>query len=183
MKQNKLFACVVESSRNCFTLQVYSSCLFSLDMSPQVQTYHCICTNLILASTLPLTHHRQLDRALILPIPHISPRQAAALAGSSEDDSANDVQMPGSSTITQLIGTSAVDSQACMLIRSDEGIEKRYLLRCNRCRLILGYQLDWEQYAPSKESNAEVQRGRRDDVVYLLEGAVVTTEKMQAGQD
>lgn len=149
-------------------------------MTTRVQTYHCMCTNLILATTYPLSRHRKLDRSLILPIPSISPRQAAALAGSGVNDTIkDDVQSSSAYSLTQLLGTTATDTQPPILIRSDDGIEKRYLLHCTRCKLTLGYQLDWEQCGYQSEGSGASRSGRREDVMYLLEGAVVTTEEMK----
>lgn len=54
---------------------------------------------------------------------------------------------------------------------SDTGFEKRYLQRCGRCNLAVGYQLDWAQYGGDRT-------GRRDDVVYLIPGGFMTTSEM-----
>lgn len=64
-----------------------------------------------------------------------------------------------------------------MIIRGEEGFEKRYLQKCGRCSIIVGYQLDKSQYGEEK------QLGRRDDVIYLLPGGLLTTEEMAAGKD
>lgn len=70
-----------------------------------------------------------------------------------------------------------------MLVRREDGFEKRWLLRCGRCRLVVGYRLDWNQFAEGGAGGEEVgKRGRRDDVLYLLPGAVMTTEDMKAGK-
>jgi len=164
------------------------------------QTYHCICTALVLATTFPLSHRRALDCSIILPCPTPSP-QVAALAGQTqaniseanaeqhaEDDETTDTPSP---SMTLLLSTVPSSSLAPLLIRSDEGIEKRYPLQCSRCRLMLGYQLDWDQFGAGikTEEGAEGggrgggsgQTGRREDVVYLLEGAVMSTEDMRKG--
>ena len=57
------------------------------------------------------------------------------------------------------------------IITSDDGFEKRYLQRCGRCDIAMGYQLDWQQFALDRE-------GRRDDVVFLLPGGLVKTADM-----
>jgi len=64
-----------------------------------------------------------------------------------------------------------------VVIRSKDGFEKRYLQRCGRCRLVVGYQLDKSQY----EGEDEV--GRKEDVVYLLPGGLLDTDEMVAGKD
>jgi len=149
-------------------------------MTTSIQTYHCICTNLVLATTCPFNHHRQLDRSIILPNPSLSPRQEAALTGDETNASVEDEQILETDSITQLVGTSVSCSLAPILIRSDEGIEKRYFFYCNRCRLTLGYQLDMDQFKAESGYNVLAKSGRRDDVIYLLEGAVMTTEAMRA---
>jgi hypothetical protein len=67
------------------------------------------------------------------------------------------------------------DRQAEM-IRSDDGFEKRYLQRCGRCGLVVGYQLDWQQF------EGENKTGKREDVVFLLPGGFVTTSEMVMGK-
>jgi len=85
-----------------------------------------------------------------------------------------------SSEMTLFLSTLPATSQAPLLIRSDEGVEKRYPLRCSRCRLMLGYRLDWDQFGTEKNGGGGAgQIGRREDVAYLLDGAVMTTEDMR----
>jgi hypothetical protein len=67
--------------------------------------------------------------------------------------------------------------RSAVVIRSDDGFEKRHLQRCARCQLIVGYQLDKSQYEGLEEI------GRREDVVYLLPGGILNTEDMVAGKD
>lgn len=62
------------------------------------------------------------------------------------------------------------------IIRSDEGFEKRYLQRCGRCNLVVGYQLDWQQF------EGDAKTGRREDVVFLLPGGFVKTSDMIMGK-
>ena len=146
------------------------------------QTYHCICSTLVLATTFPLSHRRKLDQSIILPCPPSSP-QVAALASQvqlGEDDGDDDAEQSVSPDMTLFFSTIPATSQAPLLIRSDEGIEKRYPLRCSRCKLMLGYQLDWDQFG-AVEAAKEGHTGRREDVAYLLDGAVMTTEDMRKG--
>jgi len=84
--------------------------------------------------------------------------------------------------MTLFLSTLSAASQAPLLVRSDEGIEKRYPLRCSRCRLMLGYRLDWDQFGTASAEAGKGgagQIGRREDVAYLLDGAVMTTEDMR----
>lgn len=64
------------------------------------------------------------------------------------------------------------------MITSDEGFEKRYLQRCGRCNLVVGYQLDWQQF----EGGPGDKVGRREDVVFLLPGGFVKTADMIMGK-
>ena len=57
------------------------------------------------------------------------------------------------------------------IMTSDNGFEKRYLQRCGRCNLAVGYQLDWAQFGGDRT-------GRRDDVVFLIPGGFMTTSEM-----
>jgi hypothetical protein len=125
-----------------------------------LHTYHCLCSHLLLASTQPLytlTRRTGRDKSFILqlpPPPH---------AGSTSSDYAI------------LLGA-ALDRNL-VVIRSTDGFEKRYLQRCGRCRLVVGYQLDKSQYEGAEEV------GRKDNVVYLLPGGLVETNEMVAGKD
>lgn len=60
-----------------------------------------------------------------------------------------------------------------MVIRREDGFEKRVLLRCGRCRLVVGYRLDQSQLGGD---------GDAEKVVYLLPGGLVTTEEMKSGK-
>ena len=119
-------------------------------------TYHCICTQLILATTTPLPEltTRQLDKSLVLPLP--SPTQPSpAPHHATLQDTTSDLRP--------------------IILTLDDGFEKRYLHRCPRCDLVVGYQLDWAQYGNARSE----QDGRRKDVVYLLPGGLLTTEEME----
>ena len=65
-----------------------------------------------------------------------------------------------------------------MVIRGEMGFEKRYLSRCGRCGVVVGYWLDGGQF-----EGDGVGRGRREDVVYLLPGGMMTTGEMVEGKD
>jgi hypothetical protein len=97
------------------------------------------------------------------------------------------------------------DRRATM-IRREDGIEKRILLRCGRCKVVVGYYLDPQKdsllnpvFAPdhrrppvrdrSGQKERRMVRGgavrdgeeedeERPPAVYLLPGAVVETEKL-----
>lgn len=66
----------------------------------------------------------------------------------------------------------AVDKRP-VVVRREDGFEKRRLLRCGRCRLVWGYRLEDARYDGAAEEGL--------DVVYVLPGAMVTTEEMKRG--
>jgi len=59
-----------------------------------------------------------------------------------------------------------------VIIQRDDGFEKRTLLRCGRCRLVIGYNLD--------EAHFENQPGQSRPM-YLLPGGMATTADMAKG--
>jgi hypothetical protein len=129
---------------------------------PTPYTYHCLCSQLLLASTQQLDSllHRQgesLDKALILPLSRL-PDDAV----SSEKE-----------YYATLLNTTT--NRKPVVIRRSDGFETRHQIHCGRCKLIVGYQLDHEQYAAAADSS---KTGRREDVCYLLPGSLVPTEKM-----
>lgn len=126
-----------------------------------IYTYHCLCTELVLASTTPLTKlpTRTSDRSIICPLP----------------PTINDTTVL-SSHHALLHGVSTESSS--IVVEREDGFEKRYLQRCPRCNITVGYQLDKSMYKdPGNES------GPREDVVYLLPGGLVSTEDMMEGKN
>jgi hypothetical protein len=129
----------------------------SLQASNTVYTYHCLCSHLLLATTTPLpalpTRQNSQDKAHIMTLPP-PPSASKSTAGAH-------------------YGLLLSTRQECSaeIITSDDGFEKRYLQRCGRCNLAVGYQLDWQQFAAERT-------GRRDDVVFLLPGGFITTSEM-----
>ena len=136
----------------------------SLQASNTVYTYHCLCNHLLLATTTPLPslpkrqHTR--DAAHIMPLP------PAPTSGRNKNAPSQDHY--------GLLLSTRQDRQA-EIITSDEGFEKRYLQRCGRCNLVVGYQLDWQQFSVDRS-------GRREDYVFLLPGGFVKTSDMIMGK-
>jgi len=140
-------------------------------------TYHCICSQIILATTTPLSKFSRrsgsaLDKAVIVPL-------LTSSSTSVDNDEQPEVNKQSpvfeSSQCAILVG--AVLDPNAIIIRREDGFEKRYLRRCERCRLVIGYHLDSSQYDGAKGS------GRRDGVVYILPGSLVSTEDMSEGKD
>jgi hypothetical protein len=129
-----------------------------------IQTQHCrFCSHLLLSTTrdissLPRRTGSALDKAIILP-----------LSPSSDTNE--------SKHVTLLLSTTIPDRRAT-LIRREDGIEKRVLLRCGRCRVVVGYYLDrvhWEGRGLGKE---EEEGEEEEPAVYVLPGALVGTENI-----
>ncbi|KAJ5344750.1 uncharacterized protein MYU51_002647 [Penicillium brevicompactum] len=125
-----------------------------------IRTQHCqFCNHLLLAttrtlSTLPRRGGEGKDKALILPLEN------------NEASEATPAQH------TTLLLSTLIPDRRPTLIRREDGIEKRHILRCGRCRVIVGYHLDAVHYEDQKQQP-----------VYLLPGSVVETEKMGEEED
>lgn len=97
-----------------------------------------------------------------------------------------------------------IPDSAPVVIRREDGFERRKLLRCGRCRVVVGYELDdaepstktgqsaatTDEVEPSEEAedteemgyNAKSNRAK-DRVIYLLPGSIVGTADLQVGMD
>lgn len=71
-----------------------------------------------------------------------------------------------------LLSTTLPDRRA-VLVRRDDGFEKRTMLRCGRCRVVVGYFLDKAHFGSSGSAG-----GAAGNVVYLLPAALVDTGSM-----
>ena len=125
----------------------------------RIHTYHCICTQLVLASTTTLESlkTRTSDSSHILPLPDLSSTSTTSHYASLAN------------TITDPKPT---------VIRLEDGFEKRYFHKCGRCELIVAYSLDKSQFDDTKSSS-----GVRDDVAFLIPGGLVSTDDMKSGKD
>ena len=70
-----------------------------------------------------------------------------------------------------LLSTTLPDRRA-MLVRREDGFEKRTMLRCGRCRVVVGYFLDGVHFG------AATATGTATGTVYLLPGALTETGTM-----
>ena len=156
--------------------------------TPQIHTYHCLCSNLLLATTctlsvLPRRASPGLDSAYILPCPHL-PRRFLSSTNNDDDhnapsDEEDDEEKEGKE-YTLLLSLSVPPRQQPILVRRSDGFEKRWVLRCGRCKLAVAYQLDWAQW--QQDGSNAGKKGRRDDVLYVLPGAVLPTEQILSGE-
>ncbi|KAH9869061.1 hypothetical protein J1614_008138 [Plenodomus biglobosus] len=143
----------------------------SLQASNTVYTYHCLCSHLLLATTTPLpslpTRTHSLDKAHIMPLPPPPPPPSTNTSRRSSQDP------PPDQHYGLLLSTR--QDRNPEIVTSDNGFEKRYLQRCGRCGLVVGYQLDWQQFSAERA-------GCRDDCVFLLPGGFVKTSDMVIGK-
>lgn len=122
---------------------------------PHIHTYHCICTELVLALFTPLENlpKRKSDGARICKI------------------AKSDLPVPAG----VVLSGSTLDAEEPIVMKLDDGFEKRFFVRCGRCDLRVGYRLDRSQFG-------EDEGGVRSDVLYLMAGGLMSTEDMTAGK-
>lgn len=183
--------------------------------APQINTYHCICNQLLLATTytltsLPRRRSPGLDAALILPLPPPPHRSsstsgsASSSASSSEDEADNPSEplrepktgdsrnakisrAARSNSGYSLMLSTTLDRKP-IIVRREDGFEKRWLWRCGRCKVVVGYQLDEVHFRTSESGGygtggaAQEKKRTREKVAYLLPGGLMTTSEMAQGK-
>lgn len=89
--------------------------------------------------------------------------------------------------------------QTPIIVRREDGFEKRILLRCGRCRVVVGYKLcdaagstteaediDVDVDDEDEEDGEELgltRGGKGEKAIYLLPGSIVGTEDLDVGVD
>ncbi|PYI27441.1 hypothetical protein BP00DRAFT_498046 [Aspergillus indologenus CBS 114.80] len=158
-----------------------------------IHTNHCrYCNHLLLATTreiptLPRRKPPAQDAALILPLPRaeeedeLDTENTTTTSSNPENDGAAKQPQPH---YTILLSTTIPDRKPTV-VRREDGFEKRRLLRCGRCRVVVGYFLDAVHFpsggtADGDEDEDEEGEGQRAKVVYLLPGALMETGVMEA---
>ena len=121
-----------------------------------IYTYHCICSELVLATFAPLENlpKRKGDGAAICKI------------------TSSDLPTPSG----VVLSGSTVETDSPVVLKLEDGFEKRYGLQCRRCDLQIGYYLDKSQFE-------EQEQGIRADVMYILPGGLMGTDEMKVGKD
>jgi hypothetical protein len=142
--------------------------------TPEVHTYHCACTSLLLATTTARPAHPRratsLDRATILPL--------------------HSDAHPPSATIPHTTPLSMTPDRRVTTIRREDGFEKRILWRCGRCRVVVGYELDPSHFETATageggeagEGSSAAHEAGVARVLYILPGWVQSTEHMASGK-
>lgn len=188
------------------------------------------CSHLVVASThtlssVPRRRDPGLDHAYIFPLPtpsKSSPSSGDAgvsdseSSGSSEDESDDKHADPAAATESSTSTSTSrrlkrdkdsytllltlVRDRAPKVITREDGFEKRYIWRCGRCKLVIGYQLDETHYELGPKSDThgtgtvivgggdagagkdrarkEKERTKWRKWFYVLPGALTETEEL-----
>ncbi|KAL1885934.1 hypothetical protein Plec18167_001435 [Paecilomyces lecythidis] len=167
-----------------------------------IHTHHCrFCSHLLLATTRDLTQLRRRrepaqDQAFILPISSSSgDAEGSDSESESESKSKTETDKDGKTKrketdYTILLSTLLPDRKHTIIRRAD-GFEKRLLLRCGRCRVVIGYFLDNAHFKQQKGPGAadtKIEGGEEEGedeakVVYLLPGGLVKTEQLDVNAE
>ncbi|KAL2847310.1 hypothetical protein BJX68DRAFT_239882 [Aspergillus pseudodeflectus] len=153
-----------------------------------ITTHHCrFCTNLVLASTRKIESlpRRRSSDAQILPLrmnPLFDNPEKPDTSAMEEQGEGEGAKGAGNAVkhYTILLSTTIRDRKPSIL-RCKDGFEKRYLFRCGRCRLVMGYFLDEVHFPEKGGLLSESEEGKEvgeDRAVYLLPGALTETEIM-----
>lgn len=185
--------------------------------STHISTYHCICSEVLFASTRPLTEFatRQSDSAAICTIINNSSSSSNSnsnhISNSAGKEEEEEERKEGEETKTKsnsnnnnsILLSNAIGIERkekgkekekeedfpCLILKLDDGFEKRYPVQCPRCGVCFAYQLDGSQWVENgnekekeKEKDDDVRRtGRRCDVLYVLREGLVRTEDVIVG--
>ncbi|PMD47185.1 hypothetical protein L207DRAFT_506199 [Hyaloscypha variabilis F] len=151
-------------------------------LPPKIQTYHCLCTSLLLATThtLSLLPRRQTTNSpssssdFILPLPSAPP--------TPNPSHENVAELPEEG-YSMLLGV--VQDKKITLVRREDGFEKRLCWRCERCGVVVAYELQTQVQGGEAMEGVEGEKGKeREDggfkgkVVYLVPGGVQGTDVM-----
>lgn len=184
--------------------------------STHISTYHCICSEVLFASTRPLTEFatRQIDHAAICTIINNSNNSSSNnsdnnhisnSAGKEEEErqkEGEETKTKNNSNSNSILLSNAIaierkekgkekekeEDFPCLILKLDDGFEKRYPVQCPRCGLCFAYQLDGSQWVEDgnekekEKDDDDVRRtGRRCDVLYVLREGLVRTEDVIVG--
>ena len=148
---------------------------------PQIHTYHCLCSTLLLATpytltTLPRRAPPSLDRAYILPLPPLSRPEIDKSNNNNSNADISSLHIESGvsdggggggvgGSLPSLLTATLRPARKVLVVRREDGFEKRRVYRCGRCGVGVGYEI-------VREGGGE---GR---VIYLMEGGLVETGEM-----
>ena len=182
-----------------------------------IRTYHCrFCSHLLLATTRHLEELPRRkgnfadengnnpgtgadkggavgggkDNAIILPLPGKESERAPRNENGLDDDAAGTTT--AKITHTTILLSTIIPSPFKTLVRRSDGFEIRFLLRCGRCRVVMGYFLDLRHF-PKRTQTSTVDGdgdgtgldvGKNDHrVAYILPGSLVETDALADGAE
>ena len=141
-------------------------------MTIPLYAYHCVCSTFLLCTpyaltSLPRRAPPALDDAFILPLPQSSdsnPQDTDAGTATSQDPQ----------ILPSTLSDSLIPSHNLIIIRREDGFERRRVYRCGRCELAVGYEIEPAEDKGSEAAGHEEGkdgrtrwRGRR---LYLMDG-------------
>ncbi|PLB41850.1 uncharacterized protein BDW47DRAFT_98679 [Aspergillus candidus] len=173
-----------------------------------IHTHHCrFCNHLLLATTLqslaslPTRKPPAKDGAVIVPLSLPASSSSATSSTSSSttrgdtDTELKDREEGKKDLHTTILLSTTQPDRGFTVIRREDGFEKRRLIRCGRCRVVVGYFLDAVHFPSSGggvkgEGDTEGDVGEEDEekkdeikVVYLLPAALMETGTMVTGDE
>ncbi len=142
-----------------------------LTTGPPLNTYHCLCSTLLLTtpytlSSLPVRTSASSDEARILPLPPLSieiPNPNHEMSDAGKEGHATDASLPSLLSNTR-------PARKAIVVQMEDGWEKRRVWRCGRCALGWGYEIEIGEGGEAKEKSQRV--------MYLLDGGLVETAAM-----
>ena len=148
----------------------------------KIYTYHCLCMGVLLATTYPLFSlprraYPAKDQAYILPLssPLLpTPREAAADKAAAIPNLHQNIGYAHSELVN------VAEDRNRIIMRRDDGFEKRVLLRCGRCKVVVGYKIEPARYETAAGDSPD--SGRGEEIMYVLPGSLVESEDMRAGR-
>jgi hypothetical protein len=150
-----------------------------------VHIYHCLCSQLLLASASSLGERQQragesLDNAYIVPLMPTDVLYSNTNGSEEEDPENNESKTTlreGVESENASVLLNTVLERKPLVVRRSDGFETRYQRRCGRCELVVGYHLDAAQF------DAGAKSGRLDKIIYILPGALKTTDEMMENKN
>lgn len=157
---------------------------------PQIYTYHHICLAHILTTpyalaSLPTRAPPSLDSARILPLPSLDSPSPGRDSPSLAPRPSPSPSLPPNSSKTEHQQDKYLPSllhnlrpaRKALVIQRDDGWERRRVWRCARCGVGVGYEIEGTDGGEGGAGDEERLR-----VMYLLEGGLVETGEMMAGE-
>ena len=161
-------------------------------MTIPLYTYHCVCSTFLLCTpyalaSLPRRAAPALDNAYILPLPpHPSSEQLSGESTSSLDPTPADAdptstsdnpatgETRGGRILPSLLSENLIAARNIIIIRREDGFERRRVWRCGRCGVGWGYEVESAEPAePAVSTIGEEgeKRGKgRMRRMFLMEG-------------